>query len=604
VHRIAPAGIGWRQPHYGELLERRPALGFIEVHSENFFADGGGALALLEQAREHYLVSLHGVGLSLGSAAGLDPWHLDRLDRLVRRIDPVRVSDHACFARAPRARGTPPVHANDLLPVAFTAASLDVMAANVEQVQERLKRPILVENLSAYVGWADDAMPEPEFFNRLSRRTGCGLLLDVNNLVVNALNAGTDPVAAACAFVDAIDADAVGEIHLAGYDASGPLVIDDHGSRVHAPVWQVYRHAIARLGQVPTLIEWDTGVPALDVLLDEAALAHEETTKVLRGSGSAGPQQEAPRGAATGGSVAPKRHPRRMDLRHQAATADPAPPVRRLRPPGGGAEGASGGSQDALRQQMLVRALWRDAPSGVLSGWLSDSVPPARGLAAYRANAGASAERALAAAFPTLEQLVGAESFAALARAFWHAHPPQRGDLAEFGETLPAFIAGSPSLADEPYLADSARLDWAVHRAEHAADPVVDPAGLERLAQHEPARLTLRLQPGTALVSSAHPIATVWHAHRSDAADRFAPVRAAFATAAAEHALVWRDGWRARVQSIPSPDAAFTHALLEGASLAHALQTAGDGFDFEPWLLDSLRERRIAGAALIDGDTP
>ncbi len=562
-------GIGWRQPHYGELLERRPALGFIEVHSENFFGDGGGALALLEQARQHYSVSLHGVGLSLGSAAGLDPWHLDRLDRLVRRIDPVRVSDHACFARAPRARGTPAVHANDLLPLAFTAASLDVMAANVEQVQERLKRPILVENLSAYVGWADDAMPEPEFFNRLSRRTGCGLLLDVNNLVVNALNAGTDPVADACAFVDAIDAAAVGEIHLAGYDASGPLVIDDHGSRVHAPVWQVYRHAIARLGPVPTLIEWDTGVPALDVLLDEAALAHEESTKFLRGSGSAGPRQEPPprqapsRGAATGGGVG-----------------------------------------EALRQQMLVRALWRDAPSGVLSGWLSDFVPPARGLAAYRANAGASAERSLAAAFPTIEQLVGAESFAALARAFWHAHPPQRGDLAEFGETLPAFIAGSASLADEPYLADSARLDWAVHRAEHAADPVVEPAGLERLAQHEPARLTLRLQPGMALVSSAHPIATVWQAHRSVAADRFAPVRAAFAAAAAEHALVWRDGWRARVQPIPSPEAAFTHALLEGASLAHALQAAGDGFDFEPWLLESLRERRIAGAALIDGDTP
>jgi hypothetical protein len=267
------AGIGLRQPHYRALLETRPSLGFVEVHSENFFAEGGAALAVLRQAREHYAVSLHGVGLALGSAAGLDAAHLDKLARLVERIEPRFVSDHACFARAPLAAGGPVVHANDLLPVAFTEASLAIMAANVQQVQERLKRPILVENLSAYIAWADDAMPPAAFFNGLARRTGCGLLLDVNNLVVNALNARQPPVETACAYVDAIDAAAVGEIHLAGYLDDGEIVIDDHGSRVHEPVWQVYRHAIARLGPVPTLIEWDTDVPALDVLLGEAARA-------------------------------------------------------------------------------------------------------------------------------------------------------------------------------------------------------------------------------------------------------------------------------------------------------------------------------------------
>ncbi len=270
-------GVGWRQPHYRELMERRPGLGFLEVHSENFFADGGAAVALLQSAREHYDLSLHGVGLALGSAAGLDPWHLDQLARLVERVDPVRVSDHACFARAPRRRGEPVIHANDLLPIAFTPAALDILAANVQRVQDRLRRPLLVENLSQYLHWADDAMAEPEFFNQLARRTGCGLLLDVNNVVVNALNAaavaGGDAVAAACAFVDGIEAAAVGEIHLAGYNDSGDLVIDDHGSRVHAPVWTVFRHAVQRLGAVPVLIEWDTDVPALDVLLDEAAQA-------------------------------------------------------------------------------------------------------------------------------------------------------------------------------------------------------------------------------------------------------------------------------------------------------------------------------------------
>ena len=270
---MTSTGIGWRQPHYGELLERRPALGFVEVHSENFFGDGGAALAVLERGREHYAVSLHGVGLALGSAVGLDQWHLERLAALVQRIEPVRVSDHASFARAPLQAGQAPVHGADLLPIAFTPASLDIMVRNVDCVQQRLRRPIAVENLSAYLRWADDSLPEAQFFNELARRSGCTLLLDLNNLVVNAINHGEDPVAAACRFVDAIDARHVTEIHLAGFDARGPVVIDDHGSRVHEPVWQVFRHTVARLGARATLIEWDTDIPALDVLLGEAAHA-------------------------------------------------------------------------------------------------------------------------------------------------------------------------------------------------------------------------------------------------------------------------------------------------------------------------------------------
>jgi uncharacterized protein (UPF0276 family) len=274
-------GIGLRQPHYAVLLSDPPRLPFVEVHSENFFAVGGAALAALHEARRHWPVSLHGVGLALGSAAGLDAWHLDRLASLVERIEPVRVSDHASFARAPRTAGGPVVHAGDLLPIAFTDAALDIMVANVQRVQERLKRPILVENLSAYLHWADDRIAEPEFFNALAQRTGCGLLLDVNNLVVNALNDGAaDPVAAASRWLDAVDPRFVGEIHLAGYDDREALVIDDHGSAVHEPVWRVYRHALARLGPRPTLVEWDTDLPAPEVLLGEAHAADRAAREV------------------------------------------------------------------------------------------------------------------------------------------------------------------------------------------------------------------------------------------------------------------------------------------------------------------------------------
>ncbi len=290
----APAvGIGWRHPHYRELLTRLPALDFLEVHSENFFGDGGATLAVLAQGRAHYPISLHGVGLSLGSAAGLDPWHLDQLAQLVQRIDPVRVSDHASFARGrwSGAAGAQTIHAADLLPIPFSTEALDTLCANVQQVQSRLQRRFMVENLSSYLRWLpqpeESLLTETDFLNTLAARTGCALLVDVNNIYVNALNArlhgaAGDPVQHCLDWLDRIAPQQVAEIHLAGHchvrpqpgeDQRDEIVVDDHGSRVCPEVWQIYRHAIARFGAVPTLIEWDTDVPALDVLLDEAALA-------------------------------------------------------------------------------------------------------------------------------------------------------------------------------------------------------------------------------------------------------------------------------------------------------------------------------------------
>ena len=271
-----PVGIGWRHPHYAELLQTRPALDFIEVHSENFFAHGGAALAVLREGREHYPVSLHGVGLSLGSAMGIDSWHLDQLAQLVQAIDPIRVSDHASFARAPVTGQV--VHASDLLPIPMTQEALDTLCANVQKVQDRLRRPIAVENLSAYVQWHNPEMDEADFLNALAQRTGCGLLVDVNNLYVNTLNAQLrgepqEPIEACQQWLNAIQPQHVAELHLAGHVHCGDIVIDDHGSRVPEPVWSLYRHALERLGPVPTLIEWDTDVPELGVLLDEAERA-------------------------------------------------------------------------------------------------------------------------------------------------------------------------------------------------------------------------------------------------------------------------------------------------------------------------------------------
>lgn len=264
------AGLGWRQPHYAQLLAQRPPLGFLEVHSENFFTEGGAALGLLEAARADYAISLHGVGLGLGSAEGLDPWHLDQLARLVDRVEPIRVSDHACFSRAGG------LHAQDLLPLRYDEASLERLQAQVQQVQERLRRPLLVEHLSAYLRWDGDTLAEAEFFNALTAATGCQLLLDVNNLVVNARNAGApDPLAQGQAWIAALRPGSVGEIHIAGHAEVDGLCIDDHGSAVSETVWALLAYARQRLGRLPVLLERDTDIPPLPELLAELARAEE-----------------------------------------------------------------------------------------------------------------------------------------------------------------------------------------------------------------------------------------------------------------------------------------------------------------------------------------
>lgn len=264
------AGIGLRAPHYRAFLDDSPDVGWLEVHSENFFGDGGFDLHVLESVRDRYPVSLHGVGLALGGVPrtaddeAMFARHVTRLAALVTRIEPALVSEHLCWgASAGR-------HFNDLLPVPYTRDALDFMAAQVGRVQDVLKRRVLVENISSYVAFAADEMPELEFLDALARRTGCGVLLDVNNLYVNGINHGFDPAAALAALAPAH----VHEVHLAGHTRMEDTLIDDHGSRVVPPVWSLYEAAVRHVGPVPTLIEWDTDVPALDVLLDEAASAN------------------------------------------------------------------------------------------------------------------------------------------------------------------------------------------------------------------------------------------------------------------------------------------------------------------------------------------
>jgi uncharacterized protein (UPF0276 family) len=263
------AGIGLRAPHYGEVLRKLPKLGWVEVHSENFFG-GGSPLRTLLGVREHYPVSLHGVGMGLASNAPLDKAHLSALDRLCDAVQPAAVSEHLCW------NASDGLVINDLLPFPYTQQALSNVADRIDQVQEVLGRQLLVENLSSYLSFTQSEMSEGEFLAELSRRTGCGILFDVENLYVNARNLGVDTNA----FIKALPAEAVREYHLAGYSVRDGCLVDTHDHPVYPAVWELYDFALQHIGPRPTLIEWDSDIPALTVLTGEAEIAQQRLENI------------------------------------------------------------------------------------------------------------------------------------------------------------------------------------------------------------------------------------------------------------------------------------------------------------------------------------
>jgi uncharacterized protein (UPF0276 family) len=256
-------GVGLRKEHFDHVLSERPAVPFFEVVSENFMVDGGRPLEVLERVRRAYPVALHGVSMSLGSAEPLDARYLARLKALVERFEPAVVSDHLCWT------GLGGHNSHDLLPLPLTEEAARLAARKIRRAQDVLGRRLLVENISSYVEFRDPEMTHAEFLRAVVEDADCGILLDVNNLYVNARNHGLDPVR----FLDRIPSARVAQIHLAGHEDHGALVIDTHDQPVADPVWDLYRAAVERFGPVPTLIEWDALIPAFDVVLGEARRA-------------------------------------------------------------------------------------------------------------------------------------------------------------------------------------------------------------------------------------------------------------------------------------------------------------------------------------------
>ena len=275
------AGLGFKPEHFADICAAPGAVGFYEVHAENYMGDGGAPHAMLTALRQDHALSIHGVGLSIGSAQGLDPDHLSRLRALLDRYQPESFSEHLAWS----SHGA--TWLNDLLPLPYTTETLDLICTHIDQVQDTLGRRMLLENPATYVTWHSSTLPETTFLSEVARRTGCGLLLDINNVFVSASNHRYDPRDYLADFPLA----AVGEIHLAGHDSedlpSGPLLIDSHGAPVADPVWTLYAETLARTGPRPTLVEWDNDLPGFDILLAEARQAQDLLTRAARGKSHA-----------------------------------------------------------------------------------------------------------------------------------------------------------------------------------------------------------------------------------------------------------------------------------------------------------------------------
>jgi hypothetical protein len=416
-------------------------------------------------------------------------------------------------------------------------------------VQDVLKRQILVENVSTYVRFAADAMSEAQFLAALARRTGCGLLLDINNLYVNGCNHGEDALAA----LAAIEPGQVGEIHLGGHLMTPDAVIDHHGAPIAEPVWRLYEAALARFGAVPTLVEWDTGVPPLDVLLAEA----DKATALLARA--------------------------------------PAVPVRPLSMPGdqeAREPDAAGLARLAATQRGFAAALLSPGGEGTLAAALrpGPTLPAAR-LAVYRANLAGAWNRSLAATFPVIAELVGDDFFAALAREYGMRHPATEADLNVLGARFAAFLDDFPHVASLPYLPDMARLEWLLHRAGHAADAApLAPAALAGLAPAAFEHCRLVPHPAAAAFASRWAVVPLWQAHQPGSGVPFPDD-----VARASHGLVHRRGWEPGVLALDAAGHRALAALEGGATVGAAIDAAlaADArFDVTPWL-----ERSMAHAA-------
>jgi hypothetical protein len=524
-------GVGFRTQHAAEIERAPRAVDWLEVLSDHYIGVGGPRRALLERLRDAHPLALHGVSLSIAGSEPFEAAYLDGLRELAARVEPLFVSDHLCWTALDGHES------HDLLPVACTELVLAHVAARVAHVQERLGRRLLLENASAYVAFRAREMEEAEFLAELCRRTGCGVLLDVNNLVVNAANLGSDPKRA----LETLPEEAVGYLHLAGHAVLSDVRIDTHDAEVPAAVWTLFEAAARRFPRAGVILERDDRIPefaALVAELDEARARHAIAAS-RRERPPASPQAE--------------RSPARSEPQVSEA------PWTDL--------------QRALFSRIVDPPLGHEQPG--VAGLLEESLPvsAARGLRVYSDAYTASLSKALATNFTALAHVISAADFSRLAGAYLRAHPPRGFDYLRLGARLADFVRGFEFAADYgvpcELLAELAALEQVQLEVQDAADAAhpVAPAELAALAPEEWERLRIGFAPAFRILRATHDVAAVIDA----VAKGESPARPA---AGAVAYLVRRAAGGVRTERIAAPEALLLEALLAGRSFAEACEAA------------------------------
>jgi uncharacterized protein len=513
-------GASFKPRYLEEILRDEKWAGFFEVHAENYMGAGGWPHAALERIRERFPLSIHGVCMSIGGLRPLCRDHLARFAALVKRYEPAMVSEHLAWSTHDT------VFYNDLLPLPYTDETLSRVCDHIDAVQEAIGRRLFLENPSTYLLFRESTWNECEFMKAVAQRTGCGLLLDVNNVFVSAANHGFS----ATDYVEAYPLEHVGEIHLAGHsrqsdDEGEPLLIDSHDSPVADPVWALYDAVIAKCGPIPTLIEWDSKLPEWPVLKSEAAAAQ----AILD--------------------------------HHNGPVKDPAP-GRTGREPKDTAKAAMTDYPAAFAQALLRPD--RAAPDCV-NGPFGKGVR--KRFNVYRNNVTVSLIDALADIFPATQRIVGATFFREMARLFVRQYPPLSPLLFLYGREFPEFIDRFEHTQSMPWLGDVARIERAWLDAYHAADaPTCTPESIAGVDSGALGALTFRAHPAMRIVPSRFPAVTIYSANRLDG-----PVEP-ITSDVPEQALVTRPKLDVAVRILPAGGAAFLTALASGKTLAEAAE--------------------------------
>jgi len=543
-------GVGLRAEHFQTIFDLKPRVDWFEAISENFMDTQGRPLAVLEKIRMDYPVGLHGTSLSIGSVSGLDSSYLKKLKELVERIQPEIVSDHLCWSDHHGAR------LFDLLPLPFTEESLALAVRHLDQLQSFLKRQFLIENVSAYVTFKHSQMTEWAFLNEIAKRSGCGILLDVNNIFVNSFNHGFDPLD----YLAGISPEHVRQYHISGHTDMGKFLFDTHTGDVTQPVWNLYSEAVRRFGDCSALIEWDSEIKGLEELL----ALNDKSRDVARRSLEGLPQSKLEKTESV----------KKRTLKLSEAPIMLAD-IQRLFADEILTQGGHQGLAKTLNEQAGAPGIER--------------------LSVYAGGYPARIKEALLEAFPATRKILGERQFSERAVLFSKSRTFEHYNLNRVAEYFPAFIRTEKALPALPFLGDLAELELAAHRSFHADvnPPVTAEQFMELSGSVDPAKLTFKFQEHLFCVCSAWPIIDLWNARKTPVDKINIRIEKN-----PQSALVYRSGHQVLCLSLETRQSEFLLDLMAGLPLLRALEKledSDDAFSLRQWFSDWMNYQLITG---------